>query len=695
MHATVSGTAPWERWLVGCAAAIVAAMAHADGADVKFPSNEDLRHVRGLSDPRLSPDGKQVLVQVTDATADGGHTHLWVVDLKLNIARQLTVSPAGDKRGEHHGQWLGDGTSILFLAKRTEHTQLYRLPMSGGEAVPYDLAITPVVDASTAADALPPRKAGNAPEPHDKVPIDVEFYNPAPDGRTIALIAKDPETPGEKKQNEEKADAVFVDHDLHGKRLYLLDTETRALTGTSVPPDVDALSWAMTSERLIAIVELPNHVADLGPARSAWLMNRADPQHATRMAGVPKTVKGGSWSPDGARFYLVAQSAGDTPPGYWYLYEWGLQDGSLRTVSTGVTAALLATEPLVGDHEEVIQAADQATQRGYLRFRSGRTADALRFGSPVVTGLHTNAKHTGWVWIGQGADQPPTLYYADQLGHTARALAAPRVPPAQWPSVRREVVQWRNDGSTVEGLLYMPQQAASAKVPLIVDVHGGPLSSWHDSFNPFVAFLLGQGWAVLRPNPRGSTGYGTAFAAANKNDLGGGDFRDIMTGIDAITAHYPIDTDKLALIGYSYGGEIAGFAEGKTQRFKAIVSGAPVIDQQSEYGTEEDSWYDRWYYGLPWLHVEDAWRQSPLSGVTQAKTPFLLIQGENDTTDPLGQSLEMYRALRQMEVPVDMVQYPRDNHGLLSIGWSGLPSAEPWHGFDVRQRIVTFIQAHF
>jgi dipeptidyl aminopeptidase/acylaminoacyl peptidase len=103
----------------------------------------------------------------------------------------------------------------------------------------------------------------------------------------------------------------------------------------------------------------------------------------------------------------------------------------------------------------------------------------------------------------------------------------------------------------------------------------------------------------------------------------------------------------------------------------------------------------RWFYGKPWEHAEDAWRQSPLAGVGHGKTPFLLIQGDGDTVDPLGQSLEMYRALRQAGVHVEMVQYPRDNHGPLSTGVRGFPSTEPWHGFDSRQHIVKFIKAAF
>jgi dipeptidyl aminopeptidase/acylaminoacyl peptidase len=140
---------------------------------------------------------------------------------------------------------------------------------------------------------------------------------------------------------------------------------------------------------------------------------------------------------------------------------------------------------------------------------------------------------------------------------------------------------------------------------------------------------------------------------------------------------------------------MAAFVEGKTTRFKAIVSGAPVIDQYSEYGTEGESWYDRWYFGKPWEHPADAWRQSPLARAGSAKTPFLLLQGDKDVNDPVGQSREMYRALRQNGVPVSLVVYPRDDHGPLSQALRGAPVPEPWHGFDARSRVVSFIEKAF
>ena len=320
---------------------------------------------------------------------------------------------------------------------------------------------------------------------------------------------------------------------------------------------------------------------------------------------------------------------------------------------------------------------------------------AIDLGGAVITGLNTNRNQSGWVWLADSGGHPLRLCFSQHLGDPCVTIPTPDLAPPNLRSVEPQLVRWKSDNFTIEGLLYLPPDTGSAKIPLVVDVHGGPFGAWENRNDPFADFLVGQGWAVLHPNPRGSSNYGVKFAAANKNDLGGGDYQDVMAGVDYVLAKYPIDPARLALIGYSYGGEMAGFVEGKTDRFKAIVSGAPVIDQFSEYGTEGGSWYDRWYFGKPWEHMDDAWRQSPLSGVSHAKTPFLILQGESDKTDPLGQAQEMYRALRQQGVPVELVTYPREDHGPLEFGIFGHPSPEPWHGFDARQRIVKFIQNAF
>jgi dipeptidyl aminopeptidase/acylaminoacyl peptidase len=526
------------------------------------------------------------------------------------------------------------------------------------------------------------------------VEADVSRYFIAPDGKHIAILVRDPETPGEKKQHDDKADAVWVNHDPHGSRLYLLDPADGKVTATGVPPDVQRVAWTQQSDKMLAIAEGMNDVGDLQPAGTAWVVSLADPAHPSQIKAAPATIGAAVWSEDAGHVYFLAQSKPDAPPGYEDLYAMMVADGSIRDLSDGFDGSIGHDEP-IAEADTALEPVEMGFHTTLMRFE-GDQRRPLQFDTTTVSQFNTNAKHTAWVWLGSSSDKPMRLYYSEKIGEAGRTLNTPNLLPADWTEVASQPVLWKSDNFTIEGLLYLPPQAAKGKVPLIVDVHGGPTGAFEDNWNALTEFLLGQGWAVLRTNPRGSTGYGAAFAAANKNDMGGGDYRDIMTGLDTVLAKYPIDSNKMALMGYSYGGEMAGFVEGRTDRFKAIISGAPVIDQESEYGTESGSYYDRWFYGgYPWDHAESAWRQSPLAAVAKAKTPFLLLQGESDKTDPLGQSQEMYRALRQMGVPVEMVQYPREDHGPLAGGIFGSPSPEPWHGFDGRQRIVTFVKKAF
>jgi dipeptidyl aminopeptidase/acylaminoacyl peptidase len=655
-----------------------------------FPSNEDLRHTRAVDDPQLSPDGRFVLATVAEPTVDGAQRHLWIVDVASGASRQLTFSPAGSKAGESRGRWSADGKSVFFVARRGDAAQLFKLPMAGGEAAPFDLKIVPLVDESREPDAVDGSRAGAAAAP---AAIDVSNFSLSPDGDYAAIVARDPTTSGEKKQRTDKADAQWVDHDMHAERLYLLDLHSGALRPIAVSPNIGRVAWSHASDRLVVVSSPLNGAGDLEPADTTWLVATAAPSRATRLAAVPPTVESVVWSADDSRLFFTAQAEADAPPGYADLYVVPAAGGAIRDLSRAFAGTIESA--VMSDGGSVIAGLTNGTESGFARI-DPTTAKAMpiALGAGVVSQLSTNDRRTGWVYSRTSSDEPAAIYYTSSLDKPGTRLSLPATA-GDWSAVKARVVRWKSDGMTIDGLLYLPPNAASQRVPLVVDVHGGPAGGWHDSYQPLTQLLVGQGWAVLEPNPRGSTGYGTTFAAANKNDLGGGDYRDIMAGVDAVIASDSIDGSRLALIGYSYGGEMAGFVEGKTDRFKAIVSGAPVIDQFSEYGTENGSWYDRWYFGKPWEHMADAWRQSPLAGASHAKTPFVLLQGEGDTTDPLGQSLEMYRALRQAGVAVQLVTYPRENHGPLSAGINGSPSPEPWHGFDARQRIVKFISDGF
>src|SRR6185437_8196193 len=148
------------------------------------------------------------------------------------------------------------------------------------------------------------------------------------------------------------------------------------------------------------------------------------------------------------------------------------------------------------------------------------------------------------VWLAEGGGETEKLCTATHLGDKCTELPIPDLGASNLRTAAPELVRWKSGPFDVEGLLYLPPQAKTGKVPLIVDVHGGPFGAWFNQTDRFLDFLLGHGWAVLLPNPRGSSNYGVKFAAANKNDLGGGDYQDIMAGVDYVLAHYPLDSAR-------------------------------------------------------------------------------------------------------------------------------------------------------
>jgi dipeptidyl aminopeptidase/acylaminoacyl peptidase len=216
----------------------------------------------------------------------------------------------------------------------------------------------------------------------------------------------------------------------------------------------------------------------------------------------------------------------------------------------------------------------------------------------------------------------------------------------------------------------------------VVLVHGGPTAAWGDAFEPWGQLLVAKGYAVVYPNIRGSTGYGWNFLVSNRGDWGGGDFKDLMVGVDTLIARGIADPARLGIAGWSYGGYMASWAITQTTRFKAAVTGAGMSDLATEYGTEAGPAYDEWFYGLPYEKPEGFRKSSPLTFITRARTPTLILQGEEDITDPISQSQMLYRALKRYGVGTELVLYPREGHGL----------QEEKHLVDRMHRVVAWME---
>jgi dipeptidyl aminopeptidase/acylaminoacyl peptidase len=237
---------------------------------------------------------------------------------------------------------------------------------------------------------------------------------------------------------------------------------------------------------------------------------------------------------------------------------------------------------------------------------------------------------------------------------------------------KTEVIKWKSfDGKEIEGLLTYPLNYESGKkYPLILNVHGGPAGVFSETFiagnsgsYPIAAFAE-KGIFVLRPNPRGSTGYGVEFRLANQRDWGGADYKDLMTGVDYVIAKGFVDSSKMGVMGWSYGGFMSSWIVGHTNRFKAASIGAPVVDLVSQNMTDDiGGFLPSYMKKQPWEDWDVYNTHSPLRYVQNVSTPVLLQHGESDIRVPFSQSVMFYNALKRREVPVRFLVLPRQPHG--------------------------------
>ena len=236
---------------------------------------------------------------------------------------------------------------------------------------------------------------------------------------------------------------------------------------------------------------------------------------------------------------------------------------------------------------------------------------------------------------------------------------------------RTEAIRWKSkDGLEIEGLLTYPVNYEKGKrYPLVVNIHGGPTGVFVETFigrlgvYPYAAFSE-HGYAVLRPNPRGSTGYGKTFRFANYDDWGGRDFEDDQAGVDKLIELGIADPDHMAIMGWSYGGYMTSWTITQTQRFKAAAIGAGVTNLWSFTGTSDiPGFLPDYFKGEPWETFSSWVKHSPIAHVKNVKTPTLILHGEADDRVPISQGYEYYNALKRQGVVTRMVVYPRTPHG--------------------------------
>jgi dipeptidyl aminopeptidase/acylaminoacyl peptidase len=223
------------------------------------------------------------------------------------------------------------------------------------------------------------------------------------------------------------------------------------------------------------------------------------------------------------------------------------------------------------------------------------------------------------------------------------------------------------DGQRIEGWLYRPDAGPRA-APLVLWIHGGPHGAYGQMFYMQAQMMVGKGYAVLYANPRGSTGYGEAFAQGCDYDWGGGDYRDLMVGVDAALARGELDPEQLAVMGTSYGGYMTNWIVTQTDRFKVAVTINSVTNLYTSFGTGDiDSVWAEGDYGWPWENEEFYREHSPITHAARVRTPIRIISAEHDYRCPIAQSEEWFTWLKKLgKVPVDFVRLPGASHGVFA-----------------------------
>jgi len=577
---------------------------------------------RELSDLQFSPDGKRVAfcVQEPSTATKTAQRHIWVFDTGTHELRQWTNSA----KAEHTPRWSPDGKTLAFLSDREENTQIWTMPADGGEA-----------------SKLTTGKNG------------VENFRWSRDGKQIAFLAPEPKTADEEKKEKDKDDARVVDVDRKPARLWVIDTASksakRLTTGTWNFHDLD---W-IDSKRVMAVGK--EHPADERRDLDRIVSIEVETGKTEELLA-PKGPFGRiRVSPNGGAVAFVGSP------------EDGPESQDLFTLPLDSKARKNLTGPM--------------KDRPVLAFQWVNDSD---FAALFHNGFHTELVATGgtqrWlvsddsldvsafamspqgkvVYVAESAVAPPELYADGKaVSHFNDAL---RAAPLEKP----ELFRYQSfDATPIEAALFRPSgPARETPQPLVVMVHGGPTGAWRNRFDALTQLLVARGYSVLQPNIRGSTGYGQKFAAANRADWGGADFKDVMAGVDDLVRRKIADPNRLAIAGWSYGGYMAAWAITQTNRFKAAIAGAGMSDLATEFGTETSPEYDEWFYGTPYENLAGFQKSSPIVFIKNARTPTLILQGENDTTDPASQSQMLYRGLKRYNVPAEFVLYPREPHGL-------------------------------
>jgi dipeptidyl aminopeptidase/acylaminoacyl peptidase len=609
-----------------------------------------------VSDPQLNSKGTFIAYTVSrkDLEEDESRSRIWMV----NASGGDPVAMTAKDQSSSHPRWSPDGRYLAFLSARDEgETQLWMLYLGGGEAV----QVTETTQSVSSFEWSP-----------DSSRLLLEMQDPTP----AQIAAKEEGDSYEEKAappwviDREQFKTDYVGYlDRRRTHIHVMDVATREVTQlTSGDYDDSEAAWSPDG-KFIAFTSNRTEQPDSNRNSDIWIIAADKSGGLIRVTGNPGADANPAWSPDGKS--IVHTAITDTKASLYATQHLAVSSagGSKTKILTEELDRMIFSPRYSPDGEHIWFLLEDHGENNLVRVKAkgnNRPFERKIQGENTVSDF--SLSETGVMTVLLSRPHLPSEIFQFSAGQLEQRTFTNREVLEDLELGAVERVEFNSkDGTRIQGFVIKPPGFKQGKrYPVILDIHGGPQSQYDYSFNFDGQLYAANGYLVVHPNPRGSTGYGQAFCLAIWRDWGGPDYEDVMASVDDVIERGWGDPDRMAVTGWSYGGMLTNHVITRTDRFKAAITGASATLYVVNYGHDM---YQRWWdeeLGPPWeAEARERYEvMSPFNKLDRVVTPTLILGGEKDWNVPIINSEQLYIGLKKLGVETELVVYPGQYHGI-------------------------------